>query len=143
MISNYQTDLGDLRTMMEEVAEKAAKQAAQTVSNEVQLEMLRMERRIRAEIIADTKALFQEFLGMKPSEHAIEHRDMHDLNEKWKEFQAAIVKKVIGTVMAGALLVALAGSGIHSLIKTKPVDQFITPRDHRDNNRGGNNDPSG
>lgn len=116
--------------MMEEVAEKAAKQAAQSVSRDIQLEMLRMEQRVRSEIAKDTKALFVEFLGMNPNEHAIEHRDMHDLNKHWKEFQSVIIKKVTSIVVTGALLVALATNGLPDIIKPKNENQAIHPHNN-------------
>ncbi len=125
---------GELRVMMEEVAEKAAHRAAYSMSREVQLEMLRMEQRIQTEISGETKRFLIELLDMKPSDHAVEHRNLHELNEAWRDFQRTIMKKIISVVVAGALLVIAANNGLESITKLKNDNQEIPSPANREGN---------
>ncbi|WP_087106106.1 hypothetical protein [Parendozoicomonas haliclonae] len=80
--------------MVEEVAEKVADRTAERVSDKMRLEMMEMETRMRTEISKDIDAKLKEFLGMSPTDHAVQHGKLDQLVKFAESTTTAVWKKV-------------------------------------------------
>lgn len=123
---------GELRAMIEDVADKAAKNAAASVAKDLKIEMLQMETRIEEKIVGRVELKLQEHFGMTPQEHAIEHDRMRKIYNTWAGLSTAFWKKVIvGVAVIG--LGAAAGTfvEIKALPQSKP-----SPEKHQIERRG-------
>lgn len=100
---------GELRDMIEKVAEKAAKDAAENVSNKLHLEMMEMERRMEKNLLNQFDSKLKEYFGMTPQEHAIEHDRMKKLYTAWEGISNALWKKIAMAI----IVIALGATGVN------------------------------
>lgn len=125
-------ELRAIRAMMEEVADKAAKTAAQSVSNEIRLEMLQMEQRLRSEIMRDMRNTLNEALGMKPTEHAVQHSEMSKVVKDVEALKGNLLSRVLTIILTASL--AIAGGKATGVFDSSKA-AFVQQAPPRDKNR--------
>lgn len=107
--SNECANSRELRKMIDQVAEKAAKDAAENVSRQLHMDMLEMEHRLEKQLLKEFDSKLKEYFGMTPQEHAIEHDRMKKMYGAWEGISSAFWKKIT----LGILLAALGTAGFN------------------------------
>lgn len=101
---------GELRKVVEDVAEKAAERAVDTMYYKLKADFAEMEKRISNDISDRVDARIQDFLGMTAQEHIIQHDRIKQTNDLFGGIRSAFWKRVITSV----LLVGMALAGGYS-----------------------------
>lgn len=108
---------GELRNMMEEVAEKAAKRAADLTSANLKLQMYEMQQRINEEF----EAKLREYFGMSAQDHAIEHSKMRRVVESIDSIKGDFFKKIAVFLLTFGLLGIGAATSGFDVLHSKAV----------------------
>lgn len=130
---------GELRRVVEEVAEKAAQSAVDKVHLQLQLELAAMERRISNDVSEVIDNRVQKALGMSPQEHIIQHDRLRRTNDFLGGLQLAFWKKALLVILFAGLAFFGGYATDFKLHKKNSADQAITrdeyryPKKERDN----------
>lgn len=134
---------GELRTVVEEVAEKAASSAVEKVHLQLRLELAEMERRISSDVSDVIDDRISKALGMTPQEHIIQHDQIRRTNSFFSGLQTDFWKKLLMFILLGGL--GFLGGYSADLTKTqKPTVEkhAITRDEYQKPKQGPYNEPS-
>jgi hypothetical protein len=125
-LDNCCASTGELRRVVEEVAEKAANSAAEKMRLQVQLDLMDMERRLSADLAHTVEEKINRALGMTPQEHIIQHDQMRRTNDFFGGVQTDFWKKIILVLAFGAIAFIGGYAVDYRVTKAVKSDQAIT-----------------
>lgn len=99
---------GELRKVVEEVAEKAAQSAVEKMHLQLRLDLSAMERRMANDLSDVIDDRIQKALGMSPQDHVIQHDRLRRTGEFMSNLRSAFWKRAL-LIMGFAGLALLGG----------------------------------
>jgi len=125
-LDNCCASTGELRRVVEEVAEKAANAAAEKMRLQVQLDLMDMERRLSADLAHTVEDRINNALGMTPQEHIIQHDHLRRANDFFGGVQMDFWKKILLVLTFGAMAFIGGYAADYKVTKVLKSDQAIT-----------------
>lgn len=130
----------ELLKAMDDVAEKAAKRAAESVHQQMKYELLELEQRLEARLgqqIRDT-------LGVDVKEHYAQHKRIGEFLESVNDFWGGIIKKSAEYMVAGVIGALLLAFSMRGEVTKTASDNYPvrTPQAIVDTNRGNTPNPT-
>lgn len=120
---------GELRKVVEEVAEKAAQSAVEKMHLQLRLDLSAMEQRISNDVSDVIDDRIQKALGMTPQDHVIQHDRLRRTGEFFGDLRMSFWKKgLMLLIFAGIAFLGGYSADLKSL-KFSKTDQPAITRD--------------
>lgn len=120
---------GELRAVVEEVAEKAANSAVEKMRLRIQLDLLEMEKRLSQDVTDTIDDRIQKALGMTPQEHIIQHDQIRRTSDFFGGLNMAFWKRALLALIFGGLAFLGGYATDFKASKKPPVETQAITRD--------------
>ena len=122
---NYELS-GELRRVVEEVAERAANSAAEKTHLRIQLDLMEMEKRLTRDLSDIVEEKIEKALGMTPQKHIIQHAQFQRTNDFFGGLQTDLWKKILLILIFGGMAFFGGYATDLKISKAPKADQAIT-----------------
>lgn len=117
---------GELRRVVEEVAERAANSAAEKTRLRIQLDLMEMEKRLSHDLSNVVEDRIQKALGMTPQDHIIQHDQLRRANDFFGGVKTDLWKKILLAIFFGGMVFFAGYATDLKITKAPKADQAIT-----------------
>lgn len=128
--SNCCATSGELRQVVEDVAQKAAERAVEAVYWRLKADLIESEKRLTRELTDRVDSRLRDALGMSPQDHIIQHDRMQEAGRLIESVKEAFWKRIV-TALIIAALAFLGGysTDAKSILHKPKADQTALVRD--------------
>lgn len=121
---------GELRQVVEDVAEKAANRAVDTMYYRLKADFADMEKRMSADFSEAIDAKIHDALGMTIQDHIIQHDRMRRMSNFFTDLNGAFWKKYLAIILiAGLAFFTGTTADLKTLTGTGKVEKTVINRD--------------
>lgn len=108
--------------LLSKASEEAAQKTADLMSAKLKLEMRDMESRLSSEVSETVDAKLNKFLGMSPTEHAIEHDHCRTFLDSVEIVKSTWIKRMTNAAIAliAVLAISVSSSKLPAITIHKP-----------------------